>query len=160
MQFLQVYKRPIALLLIVLSCKSPKMSHITIIILALVISVVTPLDIDPKLVTAITESCKLKFPNIPNYPTIEDTMAGSYSTSDHNVQCFIRCFGQTAGIVTKNGKLVMNTLKLMKFSDEPTTIKAVTDCDNGIKTLADNRADKCETAYMQWRCFLKGVNIV
>lgn len=131
------------------------MSRFAVITWALIISVkcVTTLDLDPKLVAAITDSCKTKFPGIPNYPTIEDTMASSYSTSDHNIQCYIQCFGQTAGIVTKNGKLVMTTLKLMKFSDEPTTINAVNDCIN-VKG-----ADKCETAYTQWRCFLKSVNI-
>lgn len=130
------------------------MSCLSVITLALVISLklVSTLDIDPKLVAAITDSCKLKFPNIQNYPTVEDTMQNSYSTSDHETQCYVQCFGQTAGIVTKNGKLVMTTLKLMKFADEPTTTKAVNDCIN-IKT-----PDKCETAYTQWRCFLKGAN--
>lgn len=131
------------------------MSRLEFITLTLVISlnVVTSLEIDPKLVAAITERCKLNFPNIQNYPTIEDTMEASYSTKDHDTKCFVHCFGQTSGIVTKNGKLVMSTLKMLKFADETTTTKAVNDCIN-IKA-----SEKCETAYEQWRCFLKAAHI-
>uniref|UniRef100_A0A336LBV8 CSON008397 protein n=1 Tax=Culicoides sonorensis TaxID=179676 RepID=A0A336LBV8_CULSO len=94
------------------------------------------------------ESCKLNFPNIQTFPTIEQMTSINFETADPQIKCFIHCLSESTGEVDANGVLVTSGLLAMGWSDEGKVSSAVNECI-GIKGI-----DKCDTSYQQYGCFM------